>query len=130
MSDARESLADKQRRLAADIARQRSQFAQAYRDIERPVHYGEQALRGLGFIRQNAWIFTAVPATLSITTTIINLLRNKPAKASSKRGKWFARDAEREVRRESKSLAGHFLKWGGHGWRLFRLYRRVRKFFP
>ncbi len=85
-------------------------------------------------LRQNPWVLTVVPATFSIASSIIGIIRNKPAKASPKRGKWFARGSEREVEREaereSKSLAGHFLKWGGRGWKLFRLYSRVRKYFP
>ncbi len=95
-----ESLADKQRRLAAEIARQRSDLARAYRDIERPIHYTEQAMRGFGFLRQNPWVLTVIPATFSITGTIINLLRNKPAKGSRRGFKWGRREEEREAKRE------------------------------
>jgi hypothetical protein len=125
-----ETLAEKQRRLAAEIARQRGDIARAYHDLQTPIRYGEQALRGVGFLRQNAWIFTAVPATLSITTTIINLLRRKSGKPPTRGFKWGKREVEREAERESKTVASHFMKWGGRGWKLFRLYSRVRKFFP
>jgi hypothetical protein len=124
-----ETLTQKQRRLADDIARQRGEFAQAYQNLQTPIRYGEQALRGFGFLRQNPWVLTVVPAAFSITSSIIGMFRRRPVKSSTRRAKGFARDAERDTERESKSLAGHVMKWGGHGWRLFRLYGRARKFF-
>ena len=130
MSYPGETLAEKQHRLAADIARQRGQLADAYRDIAKPILYTEYALRGFGFLRQNPWVLTIGPATFSIVSTVIGLIRNKPAKSDRRKSKWFAREEEREAGRETKGLMGHAMKWGGHGWKIFRLYRRFRKYLP
>jgi hypothetical protein len=131
MSAEGESLAEKQRRLAADIARQRGELATAYRDIAKPILYTEYGLRGFGFLRQNPWVLTIVPATFSTTTTLIGLIRMLTSpKAAPRKAKWFGRAEEKEAKRESKGIAGHVMKWGGHGWRIFKIYRRVRKYFP
>ena len=133
MSRSGESLTEKQRRLSADIARQRTEFTQAYRNIEKPIFYTQQAMRGFGFLRQNPWVLSVVPATFSIVSSLVGMIRNKPGKVLPRRGGWLARDAERDMERgaerKSKSLAGHLVKWGGHGWKLFGLYRRLRKYF-
>jgi hypothetical protein len=138
MSAGNETLAGKQQRLAADIARQRTQFAAAYRDIAKPILYTEYGLRGMGFLRQNPWLLTIVPASLSTTTSLIAIIRNFiPAKAATKKAKWFGRaqreverDVQRNEKRGKKSLADNARKWAGHGWKAFQLYRRVRKYFP
>jgi hypothetical protein len=138
MSEEHESLGEKQRRLAADIALQRTQLAAAYRDIAKPVLYTEYGLRGMGFLRQNPWVLTIVPASLSVTTSLITIIRGfTSGKAAPKKAKWFGRaerdaegEAERDVKREKKSLSHHVLKWGGHGWRVFKIYRRLRKYLP
>ncbi len=129
-----ESLAEKQRRLAADIARQRTQIAAAYRDIAKPVLYTEYGLRGMGFLRQNPWILTVIPASLSTTTSVLAIIRALTGgKAAPKKAKRFGRaerEVERDAKREKKSVGSHLLKWGGHGWKAFRIYRRIRKYFP
>ncbi len=135
MSAERESLAHKQARLAGEIARQRDALAGAYRDIAKPILYTEYGLRGFGFLRQNPWILTIVPATFSTTTTLLTLIRmlRAPKAPAPRKFKWFGRDAEKEteraVKRETKGIAGHLMKWGGHGWKAFRLYNKARKFF-
>jgi hypothetical protein len=134
---ANETLAERQRRLAADIARQRTQLAGAYRDIAKPVLYTEYGLRGFGFLRQNPWVLTVVPASLSVTTSLIALARNLfSGKSAPKKSKWFrraGREAEREVeggeKRVKKTLADHVMTWGGRGWKAYKLYQRARKLF-
>jgi hypothetical protein len=136
MSAENESPAQKQARLSAEIARQRTQLAAAYRDIAKPVLYTEYGLRGMGFLRQNPWVLTVIPASLSTTTSLIALVRYFfPGKAEPRKTKWFGRaerdaerDAKREVKRGKKTLTDHAMKWGGHGWKVFKLYRRARKF--
>lgn len=130
MSSATESLAEKQRRLAADIARQRTALAGAYRDIAKPILYTEYGLRGFGFLRQNPWLLTIIPATFSTTTSVITLVRTLTAKPAPRKPKLFGRKAEREARRAKATITDHAMKWGGRGWRLFKIYRRVRKYFP
>ena len=131
---AHETLGEKQRRLAGEIARQRSQLAGAYRDIAKPILYTEYGLRGMGFLRQNPWILTIVPASLSTTSSVLAIIRAfTKGKVEPKKAKWFDR-AEREVERDTKgdkkSLLNHALKWSGHGWKAFKIYRRIRKYFP
>ena len=138
MSADNETLAEKQRRLAGDIARQRTQLAGAYRDIAKPILYTEYGLRGMGFLRSNPWILTIIPASLSTTTSVLAIIRAfTTGKALPKKAKWFGgagRDAEREVERDvkrgKKTIAENLIKWGRHGVKAFSIYRRVRKFFP
>ena len=139
MSAEHESLADKQRRLAAEIARQRTQLHHAYHDIAKPVLYTEYGLRGMGFLRSNPWILTILPASLSTTSSVLAIIRafTGGKAAPKKANKWSgraeretARDLERDAKHEKKTLLTHALKWGGHGWKAFRIYRRIRKYFP
>ncbi|HEX4139018.1 MAG TPA: hypothetical protein VHY09_01630 [Candidatus Methylacidiphilales bacterium] len=134
MSADHETLAEKQRRLAGDIARQRTQLAAAYRDIAKPVLYTEYGLRGLGFLRSNPWILTVIPAGLTTTNSVIAIIRNFiPGKAAPKKAKWFGNaksEAARDVKRGKKTIADHARNLAGHGWKAFKIYRRVRKFFP
>jgi hypothetical protein len=138
MSAGNETLAEKQRRLAGDIARQRMQLAGAYRDIAKPILYTEYGLRGMGFLRSNPWILTIIPASLSTTTSLLAIVKTlMGGKALPKKTKWFGgagRSAEREVERDakrgSKTLGQNLLHWSGHGWKAYKIYRRVRKFLP
>ena len=121
MSD---SIDQRRAQLSATIARQRGELAQAYVNLAKPIQYAEQGLRGFGFLRANPWVLTAVPAVFSITGTVVNLLRNKPAKPKAR----AVQSLEREVERKPKDLKGHIVTWGGRGWKLFQLYRRYRKY--
>jgi hypothetical protein len=124
MSLSRESIQERRVRLAGEIARQRGELNEAYFKLKQPFRITEQGIRGFNFLRQNSWIFTAVPAALSIGSTLWGLRKPKPAPKS------LFRQRERlEEEKPVKGLLGHALKWGGHGFRLFKLYRRVRPFF-
>ena len=126
MSFRDDSLNERRRELTAQIARQRGDLAEAYRNLAKPIHYAEYGLRGFGFLRQNPWIFSVVPAAIAVTSSVVGLVRNKPAKRS-RAPKWS--DEERRAEKVPKSFGGHVLKWGGRGWKLFRLYGRLRKYF-
>ncbi len=128
----RESLDQRRARLAADISRQRADLAAAYRNLHKPIEMGESGLRALGFMRQNAWIFTAIPASLNLVTFLFgvrDLISGKSAvKAAAAKEK---RAVEREIERKApKSLLGHAAHWGGHGWRAYKIYRRIKKYIP
>ena len=112
--------------LIAQIARQRGELVDAYRNLAKPLEYTESGMRGFAFLRSNPWVLTIVPAAFTITSSIISVVRNKPPKVSPRPRK----ELERDVERERKGFAHHAAKWGGRGWRLFKLYRRVRKFLP
>ena len=81
---------------------------------------GESGLRAFGFIRQNSWIFVAVPAALKVVTFFLGLRGGaKPAPIQ-----------RQSSEKSPKGFTSHAMKWGGHGWRLFKIYRRVRTYFP
>jgi hypothetical protein len=112
--------------LIAQIARQRGELAEAYRNLAKPIQYVEGGMRGFAFLRANPWVLTVVPALVSITTSVVGVVRNKPPKTPLRQ----RQKLEREAGRETRGFAGHVAKWGGRGWKIFKLYRRVRKFLP
>jgi len=120
-----ESMDQRRARLAATIASQRGELAEAYRNLEKPIQYGEYALRGFGFLRKNPWVITVVPAVFSIGSTLLGLRKSKEPKIS--RGQ---RQEPERLEKQPKGFVGHAMKWGGHGFRLFKFYRRVRKYMP
>jgi len=126
MSESGESMDQRRAHLAAQIARQRGELAAAYRNLAKPIQYAEYGVRGFGFLRANPWVLTLVPALVSITSTVVGVVRNKPAKPAPRQ----RHKLERETEREAKGLIQHVAKWGGRGWKLFKLYRGVRRFLP
>ncbi len=125
-----ETLDQRRARLAADIARQRGELTVAYRNIAAPLHYTEQAMRGFGFLRQNPWVVSIVPAIFTIGSTLWGLKKGGGEKASRLGRSERARLRELEHERAPKGLFGRVVKLGGHGWKVFKLYRKVRPFFP
>jgi hypothetical protein len=121
-SDLYEDWAERRRHLIAQIARQRGELADAYRNLEKPIHYAEYGLRGFGFIRKNPWVFAAAPAVFSIASTLFGLKKQKPSKPEP--------SPRKSIENKPKGLTGHLVKLGGHGWRLYKLYRRVRTYLP
>ncbi len=128
MNFPRETIEQRRIQLAAQIARQRSELAFCYKNLEKPIHYAEYGLRGFGFIRKNTWVLTAVPAALSVASTLLGmrkLLSGKNAAASILKEEKLARKAAPKA----KGAAGFAAKYAGYGWQLFQLYRRVRPYF-
>ncbi len=123
MSEFEGTMEERRAYLAAEIARQRGEFAVAYRNLEKPILYTEYGMKGFGFLRQNPWVLTAIPAALSISSTVLGLVRNKPAKT-------VPRQKQTGDERRPKGIVGHATKWGKRGWKLFQFYRRVRSYFP
>lgn len=121
MSLRHENLAERRGLLSAEIARQRGELAEAYHNIAKPIHYAEYGMRGFGFFRKNSWVFAAVPAVFSIASTLLSLRKGKS-------GRPLPRQSQR-IEAPPKGVLGHALKWSGHGWRLFKIYRRLRHFF-
>ena len=119
MSLPRENFAERRGLLAAQIARQRMELAEAYLNIEKPIHYVEYGMNGLGFLRKNPWIFLALPAVLSTASTLLGLRKKKSSKP-----------VERHcAKNQPKGWTKHVATWGGHGWRLYKIYRRIRPYF-
>lgn len=132
LEQSRESIDQRRARLTADIARQRADLGAAYRNLHKPIEMGESGLRVLGFMRQNAWIFTAIPASINIVTFLFGVKDMISGKSAVKAAAAKERRAvERSIERKApKSLLGHAAHWGGHGWRIYKIYNRVKKYLP
>jgi hypothetical protein len=125
-----ESMDQRRARLAAEIARQRGDLASAYQNLAMPIHYGENVLHGFGFLRRNSWIFAAVPASFTIGSVLLSLFGLRKEKPSELTRSQRERLAQLERERLPKGFTGKLVKWGGHGFRIFKLYRRMRRFLP
>jgi hypothetical protein len=119
-----ETMDQRRAHLAAQIERQRGELAGAYRNLAKPIHYTETAMRGFGFLRQNPWVISVVPAVVSLGSALVGLRKGKSEKLSRSR-----REELERLDRKPRTVAGHVAKWGGRGWKLFKIYRRVRHFF-
>ncbi|MCE0498335.1 MAG: hypothetical protein LV481_10365 [Methylacidiphilales bacterium] len=125
MNPPEEDFAARRLRLSAQIARQRSEFSEAYTRLEKPIRYTEYSLRGFGFLRSNPWIFAAVPAAVTIIKTLWG--------GTPKKKKSLSESQPLKTQPTAPELTGlkkTVVTWAGHGWRLFQLYRRVRSYFP
>jgi len=125
MSEATETMTERRVRLAGEIARQRTELAKAYRDLEKPIHYAEYGLRGFGFLRQNPWVFAVVPAAFSIGANVWKVRQGtKEPKLSARQKKILE-----VIEKKPKNFAGRVMQLGRYGWKLLKLYRRVRPYF-
>ena len=124
MTPPEEDSAARRLRLAAQIARQRAEFSEAYARLEKPIRYTEYGLRGFGFLRSNPWILAAVPAAASIIKTLWGSTPKKK-KSPSEPQPLKTQVAAPELTGLKKTV----VTWAGHGWRLFQLYRRIRPYF-
>ena len=113
--------ATRRAQLAAEIARQRGELAQAYSQLEKPLHYAEYGMRGFGFLRQNSWLFVAAPALFSMLLTAFGSKKKKSSPAP---------DQKQSIQNKPEGAKKHLVVWGGRAWRLYQLYRRVRHFLP
>src|SRR5476649_2886308 len=105
MSRPGENFAERRGLLAAQIARQRGELAEAYRNIEKPIHYAEYGMRGFGFVRKNPWIFAAAPAVVSIASTLVGLKQKKSSKPAPRQ--------RQTTESRPKGILGHAVKLGG-----------------
>ena len=117
---ARENFAERRGLLAAQIARQRAELAEAYDNLEKPLHYAEYGMRGLGFLRKHTWVLVAVPAVLSMASTLFGLAKKKSEPSPLQR---------QSIENRPRGWKKHLVTWGGHGWRLYKFYRRIRPYF-
>ena len=115
-----EDFTERSRQLAARIARQRAELAEAYGNLEKPLHYAEYGLRGFGFLRKNPWVIAAVPAVFSIASTLFGLRKKKAPKPER---------IAPPVEERPKGFKKNLVVYAGHAWRLYKLYRRVRPHF-
>ncbi len=55
--------------------------------MAKPILYTEYGLRGFGFLRQNPWILTVVPAAFSTTTSVLTIIRALTGKSEPKKNR-------------------------------------------
>jgi hypothetical protein len=114
--------------LIAQIDSQRMELGQAYRQLEKPIHYGEMALQGFGFLRKNPWVAMAAPGVTGLLFSGLGYLlrRGKPkAEVSQIDHEKLLKALKAEEAKAKKPL----MKYLGYGLQAFKLYRRVRPFF-
>ncbi len=116
--------------LIAQIESQRMELAQAYRALEKPIHYGEQALKGFGFLRRNPWVAMAAPGAAGLFFSGLGFLlrRGKPIPKEEPidREKIIAALRAEEAKVKKPGLR----KWLGYAVQAFQLYRRFRPLIP
>jgi hypothetical protein len=121
------TLSQRRQLLVAQIESQRLELGQAYRQLEKPIHYGEMALQGFGFLRKNPWIAMAAPGVTGLLFSGFKFLieRGKP-KPELKIDHEKLLKALKAEEAKAKKPAMKFL---GYGLKAFQLYRRLRPFF-
>lgn len=112
-------------KLAAQIARQRTQLASAYQDLEKPIRYTEYGMKGFGFLRQNPWIVAAAPAIFSLVSSALGWRKKKPAPAQSQSSSISPTAGKKISRLGQAALTGV-----EQALRVYNLYRRVRSLIP
>lgn len=121
------NLATRRQVLIAQIESQRLELGQAYRALEKPIHYGEMALQGFGFLRKNPWIAMAAPGMTGLLFSGVNLLLRRGQPKPD-----VQIDHEKLVkalRAEEAKAKRPALKYLGYGLKAFQLYRRLRPLF-
>lgn len=115
--------------LIAQIESQRLELSQAYRQLEKPIHYGEQALKGFGFLRRNPWVAMAAPGIVSLLVNGLGLVM--------RRGKSVVKEepVSREriieaLKAEEAKVKKPVRKWLGYAVTAFKLYRKYRPLIP
>jgi hypothetical protein len=115
--------------LIAQIESQRMELTQAYRQLEKPIQYGEQALKGFGFLRRNPWIAMAAPGVTGLLFSGLGALmrRGKPA---SKAAPISRENIIEALKAEEAKTRKPVRKWIGYAIKAFQLYRRYRPLLP
>lgn len=118
-----EDFAARRAELAAQIARQRGELFSAYQELEKPIRYTEYGMRAFGFVRQNPWIITTVPAVLGLA---FNFIGGRTRKINSPARVESASAEPKKLSRVSQAVVGGAQQL----LRAYNAYRRVRSFFP
>lgn len=120
-----EDFAARRAELAAQIARQRGELFSAYQELEKPIRYTEYGMRAFGFVRQNPWLLTAVPAVFSLAFNFAGGRgKRKPSPA-------LAASPESAAEPGKLSRVSQVVVGGARQLlRAYNAYRRVRSFFP
>jgi hypothetical protein len=118
--------------LIAQIESQRMELNQAYRQLEKPIHYGEQALKGFGFLRRNPWVAMAAPGITSLVFSGLGLLlrRGKPKVEHRHLDREEIIAALKEEAEEAKKTKKPIRKMFGYAIKAFQFYRKYRPLIP
>ncbi len=115
--------------LIAQIESQRLELAQAYHQLEKPIQYGEQALKGFGFLRRNPWIAMAAPGVTSLLFSGVGLLLRR-GKPTAKEEPVSREKIIEALRHEESKAKKPMRKYLGYAFKAFQLYRRFRPLIP
>ena len=124
-------LFQRRQKLVAQIESQRLELTQAYRQLEKPIQYGEQALKGFGFLRRNPWVAMAAPGVTSLLFSGVGLLLNRGKKAPEKvpvTREQIIAALKAEEAKVTKSRPVR--QWLGYALKAFQLYRKFRPLLP
>jgi len=117
MSSPSDEYLERRQALAEQIARQRTELAEAYGRLEKPIRYTEHGMRAFAFLRANPWIFMAAPAAFNIVSSAFGGKKKSAQSQTGPEGK--------PVRRPNILRRGF-----GHAVNAYKLYRQVRSYLP
>ena len=121
------NLATRRQVLIAQIESQRLELGQAYRALEKPIHHGEMALQGFGFLRKNPWVAMAAPGFTGLLFSGVGFLlrRGKPKVEPQVDHEKLLKALKAEESKAKRPV----MKYVGYGVKAFQLYRRLRPLF-
>lgn len=130
MNLAKESLALKRQHLSHQIALQRTELAHAYRGLAKPLEYTQKVIVGAQALKQNAWLVALLPSVVSLGFSFFGWKKKGRAGLLGLLG--LSQEEEKlKLEREAAAKAKRpIMKLLGHGWSLFKIYRRVRRYMP
>jgi hypothetical protein len=125
---------DRREKIAGQIAQQRHELAEAYRDLGKPLKYTQAAVKGVQVIRENAWLLALSPSVVGLVFSFLGWKKEKP---TPKLFGFFKRkkaaptvaieEEEGKAVRKAKPLVQRLI---GHGVTAVKLYRKLRPFLP
>ena len=116
--------------LVAQIESQRMELTQAYRQLEKPIHYGEQALKGFGFLRRNPWIAMAAPGVTSLLFSGVGLLLRRGKPSAAKAEPISRQSIIEALKAEETKTKTPIRKYLGYAIKAFQFYRKYRPLIP
>jgi hypothetical protein len=129
MTHTKESLAEHRRHLSEEIFRQRAELAQAFRGIAKPLQYTQTAIVGLQALRKNAWLIALGPTAVSLAFSFFGWKKAERPSLLGRLARRRPRQSQEQTELDEKAKKP-LARWIARGWALFKIYRRLRPFFP
>ncbi len=127
-------LRDRRVKIAGQIAQQRHELAEAYRDLGKPLKYTQVAVKGAQVIRENAWLLALSPSVVGLVFSFLGWKKEKPApkllglfRRKQAAPKVEIEEEEGKAARRARPLVQRLI---GHGVTAVKLYRKLRPFLP